>query len=105
LTRLVAASSLDALREPVQERPYRKVSVDCPDERKSAVMAELEATLPEHFSEAAVETEYGIRLDIPDDGWTLVRPSGTEPYIRVYAESEAVDDLVETVSELVGRTV
>ncbi|WP_267163129.1 phosphopentomutase/phosphoglucosamine mutase [Halovenus salina] len=105
LTRLVAESSLDALREPVRERPYRKVSVDCPDEHKADVMAELETALPEQFPEAAVETEYGIRLDIPDDGWTLVRPSGTEPYIRVYAESESVDDLVDTVSDLVRRTV
>ncbi len=104
-TRLVAESGLDGLREPVQERPYRKVSITCPDERKVAAMDRLETTLPKAFPDAQVETEYGIRLDIPGDGWTLVRPSGTEPYIRVYAESESVDDLVERVTDLVETTI
>jgi phosphomannomutase len=33
-TRLVAASGLNALRDPVRERPYRKESISCPDEWK-----------------------------------------------------------------------
>ena len=104
-TRLVAESGLDALREPVQERPYRKVSVDCPDDEKDDAMAQLETTLPEAFPEAAVETEYGIRLELPDGSWTLVRPSGTEPYVRVYAESDDVDELVATVVEGVESAI
>ncbi|MFC7074271.1 hypothetical protein ACFQJ7_06925 [Halovenus rubra] len=104
-TRLVAESGLDALRGPVQERPYRKESLDCPDDRKSAVMDSLKSSLPDTFPDADVATEYGIRLDIPDGGWTLVRPSGTEPYIRIYAESESVDNLVETVTECVDTAL
>jgi len=38
IARLVAESGLDALREPITERPYRKVSIDCPDEAKPGVM-------------------------------------------------------------------
>jgi phosphomannomutase len=104
LARLVAGAAPDgdppsagfgALREPVVERPYRKLSVDCPDEAKSAAMDRLESTLPAAFAETTVDTEYGIRLDRPDGSWVLVRPSGTEPYVRIYAESEDVDDLVE----------
>jgi phosphomannomutase len=101
LTRLVADSSLAALREPVAERPYRKKSVECPDGQKGEVMGRLETTLPDTFPEAAVETKYGVRLELADGAWTLVRPSGTEPYIRVYAESESVDELVETVVDCV----
>ena len=103
--RLVAVDGLDALREPVTERPYRKESVRCPDAQKESVMARLETALPEQYPEASVETEYGIRLTFPDDAWTLVRPSGTEPYVRVYAESEAVDTLVESVTDIVADTV
>ena len=77
------------------ERPYRKVSVDCPDDRKADAMAILETTLPDAFAEATVDTDYGIRLDRPDGSWLLVRPSGTEPYVRLYAEGEAVDALVD----------
>jgi phosphomannomutase len=102
---LVADRGLVTLRAPVTERPYRKVSVDCPDATKAEAMAHLESSLPEQFPEATVDTEYGVRLELPDGSWTLVRPSGTEPYVRVYAESEAVDELVETVAETVRRAV
>ena len=105
LARLVADAGLDALRDPVTERPYRKVSVDCPDEHKTAVMDLLGERLPERFPEAAVDPEYGVRLELPDGSWTLVRPSGTEPYVRVYAESEDVDDLVDSVTAVVREAV
>jgi phosphomannomutase len=105
LVRLVAAEGFDALRAPVTERPYRKESVDCPDQRKAAVMETLADTLPDTFPEARVETEYGVRLELPDGSWTLVRPSGTEPYVRVYAESEDVDELVGAVTDEVEAAV
>ena len=105
LTRLVAASSLRELTAPVTERPYRKVSVDCPDAAKEGAMATLEDELPAAFPDAAVETEYGVRLTLPDGGWTLVRPSGTEPYLRIYAESDAVEDLVADVRGVVDDAV
>jgi phosphomannomutase len=105
VTALAADEGLAALREPITERPYRKVSVDCPDERKSATMTFLEARLPEAFPEASVDTEYGVRLTFEDASWTLVRPSGTEPYIRVYAESDDVDALVDDVVEIVETAI
>ena len=95
------AGGLDSLCAGITERPYRKVSVDCPDDRKAETMARLEARLPAQFPDAAVSTEYGLRLTFEEGGWTLVRPSGTEPYLRIYAEAEAVDALVETVREAV----
>jgi phosphomannomutase len=57
-------------------------------------MAALERSLPERFPDSAVDTDHGVRLEFPDASWLLVRPSGTEPYVRVYAESDDVDDLV-----------
>jgi len=105
LSRLVAADGLDTLREPVTERPYRKVSVDCPDGQKSAAMATLSETLPDAFPEASVDTDHGVRLGFPDDSWALVRPSGTEPYVRVYAESDAVKELIADVCDYVETAV
>ncbi|MFB6081483.1 MAG: phosphomannomutase [Halanaeroarchaeum sp.] len=99
------AGGLAPLREPVVELPYRKLSVDCPDEAKRRVMTDLEGRLPEAFPEAALDTEYGIRLEFDDGSWTLVRPSGTEPYVRVYAESADVDALAEPVAEMVREAV
>jgi len=105
LTRLVADHGLSSLRDRVTERPYRKKSVPCPDEKKGAAMSQLERTLPETFPEASLDMEYGVRLEFDGGEWTLVRPSGTEPYIRVYAESDHVDDLVATVIERVEQAI
>lgn len=105
LTRLVAETGLSELCEPVNERPYRKESIRCADGHKDDAMAELAETLPETFPEASVDTEYGIRLELPDGSWTLVRPSGTEPYVRIYAESEDVDTLIGTIRAAVETAV
>jgi len=88
------AGGADELREPVNERPYRKLSVDCPDGAKAAAMTTLETTLLDAFPDAAVDTAYGVRLTFEDASWLLARPSGTEPYLRLYAESDDVDALV-----------
>jgi len=103
--RLVAGEGLAALRDPVTERPYRKADVRCPDGAKAAVMDRLAWELPERFPDAAVDTEHGVRLELRDGGWVLVRPSGTEPYVRIYVESESVDDVVSTVVGVVESAV
>ena len=104
--RLVAgADGIDPLREPVTERPYRKVAIDCPEERKGAAMSRLETSLPETFPGTEVDTDYGVRLEWPDGSWILVRPSGTEPYIRLYAESEEIDRLIDEASGTIRRAV
>ncbi|WP_416839600.1 phosphopentomutase/phosphoglucosamine mutase [Haloferax sp. DFSO52] len=105
ISRLVAESGLGGLRDPVMERPYRKVSVSCPDEKKAAAMAALATSLPEAMAPESVDTEYGVRLEFADASWTLVRPSGTEPYIRVYAEADDVDALVEQVTSVVEAEI
>ena len=102
---LVARDGLASLRSPIAERPYLKVSVDCPDDRKAPAMAALETALPEAFPDAGVDTEYGVRLTFDDASWILVRPSGTEPYVRVYAESDDVETLLEEAISVVETAI
>lgn len=106
LARLIGeAGGIGSLREPVTERPYRKVAVDCPDDRKERTMGRLESALPEAFPDAAVDTDYGVRLEWPDGSWILVRPSGTEPYVRLYAESDEVGRLIEEATAVIEAAV
>ena len=102
---LIGREELDPLREPIAERPYRKVSITCTDDKKSAAMATLETTLPAAFPESTASLEHGVRLTRPDSSWLLVRPSGTEPYIRLYAESDAVDELVARATERIDTAI
>ncbi|MDO5044452.1 MAG: phosphoglucosamine mutase [Coriobacteriia bacterium] len=39
-----------------------------------------------------IDRRDGIRLDFEDDAWLLMRPSGTEPLVRIYAESLDKDE-------------
>lgn len=99
------AGGLDALRAPVTERPYRKVSVVCDEQAKEPAMDHLTTALPNTFPEASISTEYGVRLSFEDGSWALVRPSGTEPYLRLYAESDSVEDLVTAVRSAIEDAV
>jgi len=98
---------VDRLLDEHGEIHQGKVSVDCPDAEKERVIAELEGGIPDEVAGAAVEdvvTVDGFKLLLDDGSWTLVRPSGTEPKLRVYAEaaSEArVEALLAEGRELV----
>ncbi|MDO4583304.1 MAG: phosphoglucosamine mutase [Planctomycetia bacterium] len=52
------------------------------------------ARLQEHFSDAVVDTGDGLRLAW-EDRWLLVRPSNTEPIVRLMAEAKTVEGVEE----------
>ncbi|MCU0627799.1 MAG: hypothetical protein MUF21_15190 [Gemmatimonadaceae bacterium] len=54
--------------------------------RPAAPLGEVYAALQGEFAEASVDTQDGLRLSWPDR-WVHVRPSGTEPIVRVIAEA------------------
>ncbi|MBV9879908.1 MAG: hypothetical protein JO180_05390, partial [Gemmatirosa sp.] len=49
------------------------------------------------FPEATPDTQDGLRLTWPDR-WVHVRPSGTEPIVRVIAEAPTRDEALALVS-------
>jgi phosphomannomutase/phosphoglucomutase len=75
------------LSQLVAEMPaYRllKRQVPVSPELRDAAMDHVLKTLSAEATR--VETLDGVKAYL-DDGWVLVRPSGTEPLIRVFAES------------------
>jgi len=75
-------------------------SVAVADDEKADAMATLTAEPPDSVAGVAVvdvSTVDGVKLVLADGGWLLVRPSGTEPKLRIYAEAETrerVDELL-----------
>ena len=41
----------------------------------------------------------GVKFIFADDSWMLMRPSGTEPLVRIYAESESSADLTQLLED------
>jgi len=66
---------------------FEKTKVPCPDEFKEAVMEKLQNG-DRLFGAKEINTLDGLRLEF-DDSWMLIRASGTEPAIRVIAESQS----------------
>jgi phosphomannomutase len=69
-----------------------KISVDCPDEEKARVVGALGDDLPDEVAGVRVERVNdadGFKALLEDGSWVLVRPSGTEPKLRIYAEAES----------------
>jgi phosphomannomutase len=57
---------------------------------KAELARKLVETAPDAISGVAVEevrTSDGIKYYLDDGSWLLIRPSGTEPVLRVYAEA------------------
>lgn len=87
LTALVSKEGpLSRLAARIPSYPIRRSTVRTTD--KPAVMERVTARIQAEATD--VETLDGLRVDT-GDGWYLIRPSGTEPLIRVTAEAREAD--------------
>jgi phosphoglucosamine mutase len=103
-SRLVALCADRSLADRVCEvpsYPIERANVECEDERRA--MVEIENRASDAFDSAVeITTLDGVRIDT-DDGWLLVRASGTQPLIRVTGEARSADRARTLVDR--GRTL
>lgn len=80
----------------------------CPNELKAKAMDLLKEELPSALGPARELIDIdGLRLELAE-GWVLVRPSGTEPVIRVTAEARTAreaEELANRALQLVKKAV
>ena len=79
---------LSELLKQIPSYPNIREKVTCSAEAKIRVMENMEELLTSAFGDIReVNSIDGVRITFEDDSWVLVRPSGTEDYIRITLES------------------
>lgn len=110
---MTAAKTIEILAiEGPMSSLLAKVPNYCLDKRKLAcpdlVKEDVLKAVCEAFAEQRVDTTDGVKVYF-EGGWTLIRPSGTEPIFRIYSEGrteqkahEIADRCEKVVKEILG---
>ncbi|MDQ6771290.1 MAG: phosphoglucosamine mutase [Gemmatimonadota bacterium] len=99
-----AALILQLLLEEGEKRPLSKIVASYPRyiivkdklDRPNAPLDTVYEALKKAFPDAQVDTQDGLRLTWPDR-WVHIRPSGTEPIVRVIAEAPSASEAEKLV--------
>lgn len=76
---------------------YKRIDMDYPDDKKKKLMEFLKNSPPKEILKKPVKeakTYDGYKFILEDDSWLIMRLSGTEPILRIYAEASS-DELAE----------
>jgi len=94
---------LSEVNDRIPQYSQCKVKTACPDESKQKVLAELSSSA----EGKRIDTTDGVKIYF-DEGWVLLRPSGTEPIFRIYSESKTkakAEQLAEDYKKRVEKII
>ncbi len=100
---------LDYLFSKVGPHYYNRLDIEFPEQQRDIITSHVRDSSPEKLDGVKVakkDTLDGFRFTLSDTSWLLIRFSGTEPLLRIYAESDSparVDRLLELGKELTGE--
>jgi phosphomannomutase len=83
-------SLIDEVYEIVGEFKFERSDLHINEELKQEIIANCENNAYISFGKynvEKVETIDGFKFYLPNDCWVMIRPSGTEPVLRIYAEA------------------
>lgn len=75
---------------------YQRLDYEMSVGEKDRIKEELSRGVPDVLKNEGVEeaiTIDGFKYIMPDGSWVMIRPSGTEAVVRIYAESDSQDKL------------
>jgi len=103
----IRGATLSEFVSDIPEYPTMRAKVSCPDEGKTGAMESILKVGAEFGEVTDIMTVDGVRLQLVD-GWVLIRPSGTEPIIRITVEArdeKRAEELLETGRKFVEATL
>ena len=98
---------LSELIDEIPKYEVFKTKMPCPHDKKEIVMKTLADQTKNDSKVLKVDDTDGVKLFV-EDGWVLMRPSGTEPIFRVYSESKdkaKAEDLALTYKALTEEII
>lgn len=98
LLELVAEHPLSEVVAPYTNRVYRRRDITLEDDAAQESILDAATNWAEE-QEGPITTIDGIRVDL-DDRWALIRASGTEPLVRIYAETDSVEATEALLDEI-----
>jgi len=81
---------------------YHRIDVEFPASERQTIMDRVNDINPSQINNVdilRIETSDGYRYILSDGSWLLIRFSGTEPILRIYAESDSPDRVNDLLSE------
>ena len=94
--------------ENKMRRAMVETSLACPNESKQQLLDDVTAAAKSTLQgNTAVTLVDGVRVDFADSSWFLIRPSGTEPVVRITAEANRLPKakkLLRTAQRMASRT-
>jgi phosphomannomutase/phosphoglucomutase len=94
----IMAQTGKKLSELVAEQPQyflEKGKIDCPDEKKEILLQKLH----DQVKGENISTIDGVKVWFSDNSAILIRPSGTEPVFRLYAEAKNQEKALKLVKD------
>jgi len=100
---------IDDLLQKYGHRVFLREDLRIDPEKREEIITVVKTKLPQASFPGKiikVSTLDGIKLIFDDESWLLVRPSGTEPLLRIYAEARTKKEgfrLIEVVHNVISQ--
>ena len=81
---------------------YQRIDMQCPQTKKEEYLKRIKNPLPKSLGRKKVKSinlKDGYKFILEDESWLLLRFSGTEPLLRIYAEAKSLEDVQQLILE------
>jgi len=95
--------SIEEFISAAPEYPLDRLKLECKDSQKARAMRLIAERYQDAYKKVnSVSTVDGVRLEM-ENGWALIRPSGTEPLLRITVEGRTMADVEDIMDR--GRVL